>query len=261
MNLKHLTTAITACCLAAPSYANLACEVKSGSATAALVELYTSEGCSSCPPADLGLRQLRSQLAPGALVVPLAMHVSYWNGIGWVDPFSQKIFDQRQQQLLEHKARRVAYTPQFFVNGDELRNWDGALPATIKAINSRPAPVTITLKSSPGANNSVLLEAQASATNPATRGELYLAISESGLSSQVKHGENGGRTLRHDDTVRLWLGPIALAHGNASVRQQVTLPAGWQRDRLQAVALVQDPASSTILQALSTEQCAPTRAL
>jgi hypothetical protein len=261
MKSKHLFFAILALQLAAPSYASIVCEARSGVATAALVELYTSEGCSSCPPADLALSKLRARLAPDAVLVPLALHVSYWNQIGWTDVFAQKAFDARQRDLLKNKRQHVVYTPQFFVNGSELRHWDGALPAAIARINAKPAPLTITIKSSLDANNTLLLEAQASAPDPATRGQLYVAVSESGLTSQVLRGENGGRTLKHDATARLLLGPIALVRGNASLRQQVSLPAGWRRDRLEALALVQDPGDASILQALSTAQCSNGRVL
>lgn len=236
------------------------CSASSGRATAALVELYTSEGCSSCPPADQQLRTLRSRLDAGAVVVPLALHVSYWDRIGWKDSFAQTIFDARQSALLDKRASKVVYTPQFFINGDEVRNWRTALPATIRKINATPAPLTIRLQSSSvaataAAPATLLLEADVAAGDPRTAGALYLAVSESGLVSPVLRGENAGATLRHDDTVRLWLGPFLLAQGQAHVRRQLSLPAGWRSDRLQAVALVQDAADARILQAVSTAAC------
>lgn len=245
-------------CAASASYANSGCEVKSGPATAALVELYTSEGCSSCPPADRQLSNLRRQLGADAVVVPLALHVSYWDRIGWKDVFAQTIFDARQGQLLEKRRHQIAYTPQFFVNGDEVRDWRAALPAEIRRVNARPAPLTISLKSTPGkapaAGATLLLEAEVAAADPRTGGALYLALSESGLVSQVLRGENSGATLRHDDTVRLWMGPFPLAQGKARVRQSISLPAAWRSERVQAVAFVQG-ADARILQAVSTAQC------
>ena len=232
--------------------------VKSGAATAALVELYSSEGCSSCPPADMALRQLRQSLDADAVLVPLALHVSYWDRIGWKDVFAQKIFDARQTELLSHRNSRVAYTPQFFVNGVELRSWRDNLPDTIRQINARPAPLTITLTSMPAADN-VLLEAQVSAVDPHVNGALYLAVSESALVSTVTRGENSGATLRHDNTARLWFGPIQLKQGTARLSQQIKLPHDWRRQNLQAVAFVQD--QGNVLQAVSTAQCQPMRGL
>lgn len=247
-----------ACCIALPSYAGTACVVKSGTATAALVELYSSEGCSSCPPADTALRQLRQALDANATMVPLALHVSYWDRIGWKDVFAQKIFDARQTELLSYRKSRVAYTPQFFVNGVELRSWRDDLPDTIRQINARPAPLTITLTSMP-ATDSVLLEAQVTAVDPHVGGALYLAVSESALVSTVTHGENSGATLRHDNTARLWLGPIQLKQGTARLSQNISLAPDWRRQNLQAVAFVQD--QGNVLQAVSTAQCQPTRGL
>lgn len=246
---------------AAP-HAGGACEVRSGAATAALVELYTSEGCSSCPPADRQLSALRRQLDANAVVVPLALHVTYWDRIGWKDVFAQKTFDERQRQLLEGRRHKIVYTPQFFVNGDELRDWGARLPAAIRRINAVPAPLAIRLKSTSGTAPSkagggptLLLEADVSATDARTAGALYMAIAESGLVSDVARGENRGAMLRHDHTARLWLGPFPLAHGKARVHQVVSLPAAWNSERVHAVAFVQGAADGRILQAVSTGEC------
>lgn len=241
-----------------PSYAGNACEVKSGSATAALVELYTSEGCSSCPPADRQLSELKNGLGKDAAVVPLSMHVTYWDDIGWKDVFAQKTFDQRQSDLVAARHSRVVYTPQFFVNGNELRAWRGNLPEVIRRTNAVPAPVAITLKTTPNASGSVTLDAAVNAKDgAAVDGDLYVAISENGLVSNVLRGENRGATLHHDGTVRQWYGPIRLSQGRAQFHREVTLPANWRRDRLQAVAFVQAPNEGSVLQAVSTAQCQP----
>lgn len=231
------------------------CEVKSGAQTAALVELYSSEGCSSCPPADQRLNALRNDAAAG-LVVPLALHVTYWDRIGWADPLAQPQFDARQAELLRHQRRHTAYTPQFFVGGMELRGWDTQLPAAIGRINATAAPVNIGLSATPGPGGKLLLEANASAPDAQTGGQLYVAISESAIVSTVLRGENRGATLHHDAAVRLWLGPVALAQGRARLRREVSLPASWRPEQLQVVAFVQRADSGAILQAVSTAQCA-----
>ena len=236
------------------------CEVKSGARTAALVELYSSEGCSSCPPADLRLNALRQDMGAGAdaasLVVPLALHVTYWDQIGWKDPLAQAQFDARQAELLRHQRRHTAYTPQFFVGGMELRDWEAQLPAAIGRINATRAPVEIGLSATPGPGGKLLLEADASAPDAQTGGQLYVAVSESAIVSTVLRGENRGATLRHDAAVRLWLGPVALAQGRARLRREVKLPASWRPEQLQVVAFVQRADSSAILQAVSTASCA-----
>lgn len=241
-----------------PSYAGNVCEVKSGPATAALVELYTSEGCSSCPPADRQLSELKNGLDSDAAVVPLSMHVTYWDDIGWKDIFAQKTFDRRQSDLVAAHHSRVVYTPQFFVNGNELRSWRGRLPEVIRQVNAIPAPVAITLKTTPNASGSVTLDVAVNAKQDATvDGDLYVAISENGLVSKVSRGENSGATLHHDGTVRQWYGPVRLSQGRAQFHRDVTLPAGWNRNRLQAVAFVQAPDEGRVLQAVSTAQCQP----
>ena len=231
------------------------CEVKSGARTAALVELYSSEGCSSCPPADRRLDALRQQAGADSLVVPLALHVTYWDRIGWADPLAQPQFDARQAELLRHQQRHTAYTPQFFVGGMELRDWEAQLPAAIGRINATRAPVEIGLSATPGQGGKLLLEADASAPDAQTGGQLYVAVSESAIVSTVLRGENRGATLRHDAAVRLWLGPVALAQGRARLRREVQLPASWRAENLQIVAFVQRADSGAILQAVSTAPC------
>ena len=264
MDIKHrlatLLLPVLSTAVAAPAMAQMAssqrCTVKSGPRTAALVELYSSEGCSSCPPADQRLSALRQEAGASSLIVPLALHVTYWDQIGWTDPLAQAQFDVRQAELLRHQPRHVAYTPQFFVGGTELRSWDTQLPAAIRRINATAAPVNISLSATPGQGGKLLLEADASAPDPLTRGQLYLAISESGIVSTVLRGENRGATLHHDAAVRLWLGPVALAQGRAQLRREVKLPANWRPEHLQVVAFVQRADSSAILQAVSTAPCA-----
>ena len=251
MKLSTIITTSAVLALAPPSFAG-SCQVKSGAATAALVELYTSEGCSSCPPADRQLSKLRAALDANAVVVPLALHVTYWDQIGWKDGFAQGAFDARQRALVEQNRQHVVYTPQFFVNGEELRKWDAALPATVRRINARPAPVTITLRSN-AAGAALTLDAAATSVTAAANGALYLAVVERGLSTQVLRGENRGALLQHDDVVRTWLGPFPLQNGKIQMHQQVSVPPGWRGERLHAVAFVQ--AGATILQAVSTDQC------
>jgi hypothetical protein len=261
--MKPIALTVLACSLSIglPSYAGNTCEVKSGASTAALVELYTSEGCSSCPPADKQLSKLSQQLDANATIVPLALHVTYWDQIGWKDTFAQKAFDQRQSDLLANKQSHVVYTPQFFVNGSELRSWSDNLSNAVRQINARPAPVTITLKTMPGAGDSVVLDASVNSADSKkiADGVLYVAISESALVSHVLRGENSGVTLKHDNTVRLWLGPMQLSQGSAHLRQEIKLPAGWNRQHLQAVAFVQDQRDGNVLQAVSTAQCLASR--
>ena len=237
----------------APGFA--ACEVSSGPKTAALVELYTSEGCSSCPPADRQLSRLREALGPSAAVVPLALHVGYWDYIGWKDPFAQAAFGDRQKRLVEANRQRTLYTPQFFIGGADLRSSGEALKSEVGRINATAAAASIRLQAGPARSGTLALTAEAT-TRTADPAALYLAVAENGLVSKVAHGENGGATLSHDHVVRAWIGPVPLAGGTARVQREIDLPPAWNRARLEVAAFVQQERTGQVLQAVAAHQCA-----
>ena len=223
-----------------------ACTVTSPSHTVALVELYTSQGCSSCPPADRWLSELPRRL-PATRAVPLALHVGYWDYIGWKDPFAQREFNQRQRQLADLNRSRTVYTPGVFVNGREF-DWrdQQAFSREIAAINRQPAAATITLSAVvDGAAVEVEVEARvqpgtaATGTAPA----LFLALKQNGHRTAVSRGENRGETLRNDHVVRGWRGPLA-----SGGRVALTLPADGPRE-FALVALAQD-GSGRLLQSV-----------
>lgn len=241
------------------AYAGHACIATSGEFTAALVELYTSEGCSSCPPADRYLSELNVKPGMG-FVIPIGLHVTYWDALGWKDAAAQRLFDERQAALVAAHHGRLVYTPQFFLNGVELRAWQDALPAAIHRANARPAPVVITLHAATEKSNDALALDVHIAPRGGARidGALYLALTESALLSHVARGENRGATLAHDDVARVLIGPIALdqaqAQAGIDIRRRVPLLPQWQRTHLRIVAFVQD-ARGDIVQALSVGPC------
>ncbi|MBI5909628.1 MAG: DUF1223 domain-containing protein [Betaproteobacteria bacterium] len=256
------TRGFTLCMLVAASSATppvsafAACDARSGPKTAALVELYTSEGCSSCPPADEQLSRLRQALGPAAAVVPLALHVDYWDYIGWKDAYAQGSFGERQSWLVRANRHKMVYTPQFFVGGTELRSWRGALPDRVRQLNGLPAAAEVRIQASLAPGGALALNAEATTRAGAGPAALYLALTESGLASKVTRGENRGATLAHDHVVREWIGPIRLLAGTAWVQREIALPAAWNRARLEVVAFVQDERSGSVLQALSAQRCA-----
>ncbi len=255
MKANALIAAGLISCAAFPGQAANICKAESGPRTAALVELYTSEGCSSCPPADQALKTLSGDAGVAAEVVPLALHVTYWDGIGWKDQFAQKLFDGRQASLLAKGKNKVSYTPQFFANGREVRHWHDAFKNVVWEINSTPAMAQIILKQQFTERDTFLLDVTASSGKPATKAALFLAVTESRLVSRVLRGENSGVTLMHDDTARLLIGPVTLLNGKAQLHQEIAIPAGWNRQQLHAVAFVQDLEDGTVLQAISTADC------
>jgi hypothetical protein len=248
------------CCVAFPAHAGARCEVSSGPGTAALVELYTSEGCSSCPPADRQLSELgklQRQAGVDLVAIPLGLHVGYWDQIGWKDMFAQKAFETRQARLAGGARGGFVYTPQFFVNGRELRQWHNALPDAIRKANQAPAQASITLAWTEGPGNTVQLEASSAAVSPGGERALFVAVSESQLVTRVLRGENSNVTLRHDDTVRDWSAPVALVNGKAQLARQISIAPDWKIQNLRAVAFVQDLGTGAVLQAVSTASCAP----
>ena len=238
-----------------PAIAGPVCDAHSGPNTAALIELYTSEGCSSCPPADRQLSQLEKSLYPSAAFVPLALHVGYWNSLGWEDRFAQDRFAQRQKELVQNGHQSTVYTPQFFVAGSEFRAWNGTLRDTVQSLNTKPATAQINLQTTRSADNVLKLEAMATTHAGDDATALYLAIAENGLVSKVSGGENQGVTLNHDHVVRGWLGPFRLHDGVAHVQREVKVPAAWNRDRLEMIAFVQDEHTGSVLQALRAPAC------
>ncbi|MEP6658010.1 MAG: DUF1223 domain-containing protein [Betaproteobacteria bacterium] len=240
---------------AVPTASLAACEARSGPTTAALVELYTSEGCSSCPPADRALRRIREVAGATATVVPLALHVDYWDGIGWKDPFSKPAFGTRQSRLVHLNQHAVVYTPHFFVGGMELGG-SGMLGDEVRRQNVRPARADIQIKADLTPSGTLVVDVEATTHGSVEPAALYLAVTESGLESKVTRGENAGSTLAHDHVVREWIGPIRLAAGALRTRREVAIPATWSSTRLNVVGFVEDETTGGVLQAISAGNCA-----
>lgn len=174
-----------------PSSAATSCSARSGAVAPAVVELYTSEGCSSCPPADRWLSRLKNE--PG--VVALAFHVDYWDRLGWKDRFASPDYTQRQAQQQGVSGARFSYTPQVIVNGIDSPDWPRA---SIAAAAARPSPVDVQL-SRDGTRVSAVV---APLKGAPARLAAYWAVTEQNHVSAVKAGENEGATLTHDDVVR-----------------------------------------------------------
>ena len=225
-----------------------------------LVELFTSEGCSSCPPADAFLKRLVSeQPVPGVQVIALGQHVDYWDRLGWKDPYSSGDFTRRQQLYGRALGLRSIYTPQIIVDGHREMvgsDEDSALEAIRAAGQSSKGRLAIRWpprqKSSRKVRIGVRIE---SLPDVSGRRELMVAITEKGLSSDVSRGENAGRVLHHAPTVRLLmnLGPLPDA-GRLPFDIPVRVPwqKTWKREHVQLVAFVQDRQSRRILAAVTS---------
>jgi hypothetical protein len=232
------------------------CRASSGPHTTALVELYTSEGCDSCPPADRWLQGLAGRgLAPDR-VVPLSLHVNYWDYIGWKDPYAQQRFADRQRKLAQAMKARIVYTPQVLLQGQDFRAWGGrAFDEAVARINARPPKAAISLALAGGRGDTLDVEARAELLQPDEDAALFLATYENRLVSNVSAGENRGRTLSHDYVVFEWLGPIPFHGGRVAERRALPLLPRAVPANSGVAAFVQNRRTAEVLQALMLPAC------
>jgi len=215
------------------------CRAESGPQVPLVVELYTSEGCSSCPPADRWLSTLKGK--PGVLAA--AFHVDYWDRLGWKDRFASPRYSERQAQVQAAAGARFSYTPQVRVNGADWRRWP-ALPDALPTSTAR-----IALQRD---GEQVELTVKPLATTSA-RWALWWVAVEDGHDSDVTAGENGGVRLHHDHVVRHY-GSIAPWRG--ALAQRIAVPERGEGGRpLRVIAVVTDDRGATV-QALQL-RCAP----
>ena len=201
-----------------------------------LVELFTSEGCSSCPPADLLLRRLeKEQPVEGAEIIVLSEHVDYWNYLGWRDPFSSAEFSRRQQNYARRFNRDGPYTPQMVVNGSaEFIGSDAkrAQQAIAAAAKAKSVPVRLTW-----ASRNVLVE-----VDPIAKAEVYVVVARDEVSSDVTRGENSGRKLGHVSVASKMMA-VGKISSTAGLSKEVAVDASAGR----VIAFVQAPDQGKIL--------------
>jgi hypothetical protein len=220
-----------------------------------VVELYTSEGCNSCPPADRWLSTLRGRPE----VISLAFHVDYWDYIGWKDRFASAAFSERQRSRARTAGASFVYTPQVIADDADFSAWrrGGALPRP----HAAEAGVRVRLESAPPAAAGIEARLSASLDVGAARQAVaWIALLEDGLASEVKAGENRGERLAHDAVVRRWLGPFAFdAAGRLEVSRTVAL-GDVAAGRASLVAIVEREPGGRMLQALRLPLCRPASA-
>ena len=198
----------------------------------ALLELYTSEGCSSCPPADRWISQVVKDEELELNVLALAFHVDYWDYIGWKDPFASAQYTARQRELAKDNRMRTIYTPGFFINGLEARNTRGMI-AQLQSDNQPPVALTL--------HFNVALENDHYSlhlTTPAKledKHKLQFLVFEDDLASKVTRGENSGHTLKHEHVVR-YLSPIL--DFASETQYKIPLAPGWVSGNQGVAAIV-----------------------
>jgi hypothetical protein len=214
-----------------------------------IVELFTSEGCSSCPPADALLARMeRTQPVAGVRIVALEEHVDYWNQLGWNDPFSSPQYRARQNDYAVFARTDNIYTPQIVVSGQAAFVGDDAHRAYQEiGLAAQSQTISVDLKATPNSRSADLMDLSVQVSNPksakAHAANLYLAVTETDLAMNVPSGENAGRMLRHSAVVRSFgvIGRIDPRGSNTGqVVSTLRLPHEWKRDNLHAVVFVQE---------------------
>jgi hypothetical protein len=216
-----------------------------------LVELFTSQGCSSCPAADRVLSNIQ-KLYPGVKIIPLAFHVDYWDRLGWRDPFSKAKWSERQRNYARRYWPDRVYTPQLVLDGQ------------IHVVGSKRRSVVDGLRRvSQASQKRAMIQLTASRRHrhidanikinvtPETKESvnIYLAITESGLVTKIPRGENSGETLANDHVVRSLetLGQLAPADRRLSLRHSVYIPPAWNLSKLRLVVFAQTKQTDRIL--------------
>lgn len=213
-----------------------------------VVELFTSEGCSSCPPADALLTKLIDQQpVRGVQIVALEEHVDYWDRQGWSDPFSSPEFTARQKRYVQQLHLDSAYTPQMVIDGRAEvvgSNSQAALSELAKAARTAKIPVHLAILERSVDRVSLAVQVDASPSS----GELLVAITESKLATDVARGENAGHNLKHSAVVRKLIPVGTLKAGEAfSAETVVPLDPRWQAANLSAVVFAQERTSGRTL--------------
>jgi hypothetical protein len=238
-----MRTAIVLICTSLISSITLAagtCQATSAARAPTIVELYTSEGCSSCPPADKWLSTLKGK--PDVLA--LAFHVNYWDRLGWVDRFASAEATSRQHELAQLAGSSQVYTPQVVMGGRDWPQWS-RLPISAPAADS---PVTVSLQ-----REGAAVTAQVSAgAGSSKRLAGYWAVLEDGHESKVRAGENSGATLRHDHVVRLYQ-PVAAWPATQALTTQLKVSRGEPQFPRRVVFVVTDASTAKPVQAISLD--------
>ena len=224
-----------------------------------VVELFTSEGCSSCPPADALLARLAvQQPIAGAEVIALEEHVDYWNQQGWVDPFSSSEFSERQQNYARSFESASVYTPQMVVDGrvEFTGSYEGKARQSItEAARAQKTPIQLTVTRGGEPDGSLQVRAdKLAASTTVGKADVFLAVTEAGLHSAVNAGENAGEDLHHSRVVRRLrkIGEVKpAADASFSSSLPLKLDSGWKLENVQIVVFIQERKSRRILGAAS----------
>lgn len=251
MNRRHLAIAAALLVFSTEPAWAAGCAATSGRTMLPLVELYTSEGCDSCPPAGRWLSSTFPAAVDSASV--LAFHVDYWDRLGWKDRFASPDYTARQYASMRARRATFVYTPQVLVQGRDVDA--GGRASALAVTRARAARASIALEAA-GSEGRVMLRASVPGREAAGPAVAWLAYTDGGLVSAIGAGENRGATLRHDHVVRALYGPFDFG-ASGELRAEVDVKAPAERGRDAAlVAFVEDRRTGEVLQSL-TLRCEP----
>ena len=229
------------------------CRLESPAHRVTVVELYTSEGCNSCPPADRWFSALPQQGVSADQAVLLAFHVDYWNQLGWPDRYSRPTFSARQRDVAARASRGVVYTPQLVVDGKDLRRGYDLeyLRTRLAAINREVgrARIRASVQHS-GSEARISGEVEVLGAPSASGLQTWIATFENGLWSRVTAGENAGKQLNHDYVVRELAGPFSIGPNlHLPLEHRVKLQPDWNAERMGIAVFVERLDTGEVLEA------------
>ena len=247
---------LTACGVVAAAQ----CSAKSAKQRVPLLELYTSEGCNSCPPADRWFSALPTRGLTPQRVVALGFHVDYWNDLGWSDPFSKPAYSARQRSASVRNKASFVYTPQLLLDGRDYRRgfFRDDLPGRIADIGKGKALAVIRLDQAVEPPETVNAHVSVTIADPARRSDAqaYVALYENNLSNRITAGENRGERLQHDFVVRELSQPRSVGtDGKLVFEHRFDLEPRWKRKDLHLAAFVQSQSAGETLQAIAVPLC------
>lgn len=250
--MRRLAVLLAMTCLAGVTHSQGA-DIPRPARSPILVELFTSEGCSSCPPLDAWLQQMdESQAVPGAQLIVLSEHVDYWDHDGWKDPYSSSLVTDRQNSYVHALRLPTAYTPQIIVDGfTELKGKDTQQIGQLFLQEAAAPKVPVRIDSASVEDKApALLRAHIHADGSAEKhnADIYLAVALNHAESQVLHGENGGRRLTHVAVVQTITKIGKLEKGKPFDQDyQVKLKPGTDSRNIRVVAFVQESGTGKVL--------------
>jgi hypothetical protein len=258
--LKIIATSLLAYLLISGTSQASTCQSHSSNSRVALIELYTSEGCSSCPPADRWLSGLVPNVVAAEEVVPLAFHVDYWDRLGWRDRFADASYTVRQNAYAKVSGSTFVFTPQVIMAGRNDNAWlnkNSVQNEISKAHNLAPDAI-FELRQQSITAGKLEFEVQVQLQQGLSFGDVrvYAALFQNGLVSEVARGENKGRQLHHDYVVRNLLTSNAPdSAGSVVFKNQFTLPDDADAGVMGIAVFAQDVKTGVVLQAMSAPVC------